>query len=237
MSLSLDDGNGGVASFTEHDLPAPSPALQAQIDSIRPVRTRVPLRSLVLLGLAGAAVVCTYLLVFGPRRDLAALPLSWVVAMAIAWSAGTLGSMARATVPRTGEVLPDPARAGWTAALVAAGLLLLGLFATVNAPGLTIIPAATWPSFIRWWWHCTALSLRAIFPLLLLAGFLQRRLFPVGGFRIAAALGAAAGATAGLGLHFICPIGGALHVGLAHAGAVTLGALLGMLLLPPLLRF
>jgi hypothetical protein len=159
-----------------------------------------------------------------------------VAALAVAWTAAILATLLRSTVPRKAEVLPDPARAGWTAGLAAATLLLLGLFATVSAPGATMIPATTWPSFARSWWHCTGISLAAIFPILLLGGLIQRRLFPSGGIRIAAALGAAAGAIAGLSLHFICPIGGALHVGFAHAGAVTLGALLGMLLLPPLLR-
>jgi hypothetical protein len=236
MSLRRDVGDSGLASFTEHDLPPPDAALLSEIDAIKPVRTRVPLRSMLLLGLAATAAVCTYLLVYGPRRDLAALPRLWVIAIAMAWSVGVLGALIRATLPRKGDVLPDPARAGWTAGVVSAALLLLGLFATVDAPGVTVIPATTWSSFTRRWWHCIDLSLRAIFPLLLLAGLLQRRLFPVGGARIAAALGAAAGAVAGLSLHLVCPIGGALHVGLAHAGAVTLGAILAMLLLPPLLR-
>jgi hypothetical protein len=37
-------------------------------------------------------------------------------------------------------------------------------------------------------------------------------------------------------LLFICPVGGGLHVGLAHGGDVVIGALLGLLLLPRLLR-
>jgi hypothetical protein len=73
-------------------------------------------------------------------------------------------------------------------------------------------------------------------PLMLTGALLLRRLFPIGSARIAAALGALGGATAGLVLHLSCPIGGALHVGLSHAGGVALGAALGMLLLPRLLR-
>jgi hypothetical protein len=236
MSLRLEDGNGGLDSISEQKLPDPDPALLAQIDAMGPVRTRRPARSMLLLAIAAGAVVALHLLAYGPRRDLAALPAVWVAALAVAWTAAILATLLRSTVPRKAEVLPDPARAGWTAGLAAATLLLLGLFATVSAPGATMIPATTWPSFARSWWHCTGISLAAIFPILLLGGLIQRRLFPSGGIRIAAALGAAAGAIAGLSLHFICPIGGALHVGFAHAGAVTLGALLGMLLLPPLLR-
>jgi hypothetical protein len=236
MSLRLEDGNGGLDSFTSRDLPDPGSALLAQIDAIKPVPTRKPARSLVLLGLAAGAAVAIHLIAYGPRRDLSALPPLWVAAVAVAWTAAILAALLRSTIPGRSEVLPDPARAGWTAGLVAAALLLLGLFATVDAPGATIIAATTWSSFARSWWHCITLSLGAILPLLLVAGLIHRRLFPVGGVAIAAALGAAAGATAGLSLHFICPIGGALHVGFAHAGAVTVGAVLGILLLPRLLR-
>jgi len=58
----------------------------------------------------------------------------------------------------------------------------------------------------------------------------------VGSWRVAAALGAAGGALGGLTLHFICGFGGGLHVGLAHAGAVVLGAGIGALVLSPFLR-
>ena len=56
-------------------------------------------------------------------------------------------------------------------------------------------------------------SLKLGLPLLVAGGLLLRRLFPMGGVRVAAALGALGGATAGLTLHFTCPIGGGLHVG------------------------
>ena len=119
---------------------------------------------------------------------------------------------------------------------MATALLALGLFATANAAGVTVVPENSWAAFASRWSHCTAFSLSAVVPLLLVGGLAQRHIFPVGGVRIAAALGAAAGAAAGLALHFVCPIGGGLHVGLAHAGGVTLGAGLGMLAPPRLLR-
>jgi hypothetical protein len=37
-------------------------------------------------------------------------------------------------------------------------------------------------------------------------------------------------------LHFLCPLGGGLHVGLAHGGAVLAGALVAMAILPRVLR-
>jgi hypothetical protein len=228
--------DAGVASPTEPDLPPLGPALQAEIEAIKPVRTRVPARAALLLILAIAAIPILFVLLVGPRGDLNALPRAWVIGLALTWIAGALVPLLAATLPRRGNVLPDAGRAGVTATVVAAALLVLGLFATVDAPGATFVPAPTFAGFAGPWSHCAALSLAAMGPLLLIAGLVQRHLFPAGGVRIAAALGAAAGATAGLTLHLVCPIGGGLHVGLAHATGVTSGAVLGMLLLPRWLR-
>ena len=139
-------------------------------------------------------------------------------------------------LPRRGQVLPDTARAARTTMSVTALLMLLGLFVTVDAPGRTLLPANTLDAFTRHWWHCLSFSLELSLPLLVVGGLLMRRLFPMGGIKVAAALGAVGGAAAGLTLHFKCHIGGGLHVGLAHAGGVALGALLGMVLLGRLLR-
>jgi hypothetical protein len=225
-----------LAQPADPDLPPVGAALLAEIDAIKPVPTRQPARAALLLGLAAGAIPVIYLLAIGPRQDLTVLPLGWVIAAALAWIAGVLAALLAATLPRRGAVLPDAGRAGWAASLVAAGLLLLGLFATVDARGSTLVLEPTWAAFCSGWLHCTSHSLTAALPLLVLGGLVLRRMFPVGGVRIAAALGAAAGATVGLALHFVCPIGGGLHVGLAHAGGVTLGAVLGMILLPRLLR-
>ncbi len=236
MSGGSKSGDGGMAAPVDADLPPAGPALLAEMAALRPVRTRVPARTALLLVLAAAAAALATVLGVGLRRDLPALPRGWVIAAAAVWAAGVLLALLAATLPRRAEVLPDTGRAGRVAVLVAAALLVLGLFATVNAPGVTIIPAATFGAFAARWWHCTRLGLALALPLLLLGGLLSRRIFPVGAARIAAALGAAGGAAAGLALHFVCPIGGGLHVGLAHAGVVSLAAGLGALLLPRVLR-
>jgi hypothetical protein len=226
---SLTPGSGGAP-------PAPSATLLAALGDLKPVRTRVPARAVALLAMAGLAAAAAGPLVAGLRRDLGALPAIWVVAAAAAWLAGLLAAVLAAAWPRRGEVLPDASRAARAAVAVAAGLMALGLFATVDAPGHTVIPEHELGRFGHLWWHCTKFSLTLVLPLLVVGGLVLRRLFPMGGARIGAALGAAAGAAAGLALHFSCPIGGGLHVGLAHAGGVALGALLGMVALPKVLR-
>ena len=203
---------------------------------MKPVGPRVPWRSALLVLVAGAVLPIASLASRGPRRDLLALPTAWVAITALLWLGGLLCVLVAATLPRPGYVLPDTTRAARATWLVATALVVYGLIATVDAPGHTIMPARTFTSFAHWWWHCSLFSLKTMAPPLLVGALLLRGLFPLGGARVAAALGAAAGATSGLTLHFLCPIGGGLHVGLAHAGAIVIGALAGGLLLGRLLR-
>jgi hypothetical protein len=211
------------------ELPPPpaGPALTAALRDLPPVRTRVPVRAFVLLLavlLICAAVTFSQL---GTRHDLGALPLAWVLAMGVIWFAAGPFVLARAVLPARGNVLPDAARAGRTAIVVAAGLVLLGLIATVDAAGVTRFPS----TFLRGWWHCTTFALRITVPLLLGAAVVLRHLHPMGGGQIGAAVGAAGGAWAGFVLHLICPLGGGAHVGFAHGGAAVMGAGLGALFL------
>jgi hypothetical protein len=218
------------------DVPPPGADLMAAMNDLKPVRTRRPRLAAAVLALASLGVPAGYLMIARWRTDLGALPMPWVVGMAVAWAIGLGAMLLTATLPRRGEVLPDTARAGRTTLAVTALLILLGLLVTVDAPGKTYVPPGTPAAFAEHWWHCVSFSLKLGLPLLVAGGLLLRRLFPMGGARVAAALGGIGGAAAGLALHFTCQIGGGLHVGLAHGGGVAVGALLGMLLLPRLLR-
>jgi hypothetical protein len=211
--------------------PPASKTLLEAVSTMRPVRTRVPGRTLlVVLGVGLIWPVAAVL--HGTRPDLPFLPVAWVVLMALAWAAGVVAPLVAALIPRRGEVLPDGARAGRVAAACASLLVLLGLVATVDVPGKTVIPL----SFGRAWWHCVSFALKVAAPVLIAGALVLRRLHPVGSWRMAAALGAAGGALGGLTLHFICGYGGGLHVGLAHAGSVALGAAIGAVVLAPFLR-
>jgi hypothetical protein len=211
--------------------PPPNAALLAAVGDLRPVTPRAPARALLVV-LAVGLVWPVAAILYRTRADLPFLPVAWVVAMALAWTAGVVAPLVAAILPRRGEVLVDGARAARLAAVSASVLVLLGLLATVDAPGKTTIPT----SFLGAWWHCASFGVKVAIPVLIASALALRHHYPVGGWRAAAALGAAGGAFGGLTLHFICGFGGGLHVGLAHAGGVVLAALLGALVLPPLLR-
>jgi hypothetical protein len=218
---------------TGGEAPPPSSALLSAIDGMKPVRTRVPGRT--LLAFAGLALVVLLLSVGvgGMRKDLSGLPAAWVVSMTLAWATAATLSLVVALLPARGEVLANTARAGRVALTSTAALVALGFFATVDAPGRTIIPDHAFGGAT---WHCLFTGLKVTTAVLILAIVLLRRAFPSGGMRIAAALGAAGGAVGGLMLHLTCSFGGGLHVGIAHAGGMVLGMVLGAVVVARFLR-
>jgi hypothetical protein len=203
---------------------------------MRPVRTRAPLRTLLAVAAAAFVFPLAALAAYPLRADLDALPALWVFSVAVVWLAGFVVPLTYAIVPRRQHVLPDSARAMRTAVLACLTLVLMGLVFTVDAPGLTILPRTTWDGFVQLWWHCISFSLKVSLPTILVASFLLRWVAIAQAWRLGAAIGAAAGALSGLTLHGLCPYGGAAHVGLAHGGGVVVGALLGALWLPVLVK-
>ncbi|HET6146299.1 MAG TPA: NrsF family protein [Polyangia bacterium] len=216
--------------------PPPSANLLRSMQEIRPVRTRIPLRTLVVVAAAACVFPVAAIALYPLRRDLTALPPIWVAGVALVWFAGFIFPLMAALLPAPGQVLPDGVRAGRTAFLAALTLVLVGLLFTVDVPGVTILPKTTWAGFAHLWWHCVSFSLKVTIPAVGVAAVVLRNVVAARLSRLGAAVGAAAGALSGLTLHGLCPYGGAPHVGLAHGGGVVIGALIGALWLPLLVR-
>ncbi|MES1210494.1 MAG: NrsF family protein [Pseudomonadota bacterium] len=216
--------------------PGPSAALLAAVADARPVRTRVPIRALLVVAAAAAVFPVAAVALYPFRKDLHALPPMWFAAVALVWAAGFVFPLSAALLPRARQVLPDGRRAGTAALLASLTLMLGGLLFTVDAPGVTILPRTTWDGFLHLWWHCVSFSLKVSVPAVVAGALVFRKLAVANLGRVGAAIGAAGGALSGLTLHGLCPYGGAPHVGLAHGGGVVIGALLGALWLPLLVR-
>jgi hypothetical protein len=212
------------------EAPPPSAELTKAIQTMAPVRTRTrfgAFAAVALLGLIGPTVI---LFTRPLRRDLAALPLAWVVFAAALWASAFVGSLLVALVPRPADVLPAPARASRVSLTAMMGLLLFGLLASVQAPN-SMLPAERGWSLPESCIHC-ALFVIEIAAVFLAAGMVAvRRLAPVGGRSIGLALGVAGGAMGGLVLHFICPFAATAHVVLGHVGGMILAGAAGALLL------
>jgi hypothetical protein len=233
---SRDQELPGLTLLQDQVPPPISPTLMASLKSMRPVRTRIPLRTLLTVAAASFVFPFSAFVAYPLRADLDALPPLWVLSVAAVWLAGFVVPLTYATVPRANQVLPDGTRAARTAMLACLTLVLMGLVFTVDAPGITILPRTTWNGFVHLWWHCISFSLKVSLPTILVASFLLRWVAIANAWRLGAAIGAAAGSLSGLTLHGLCPYGGAVHVGLAHGGGVVIGAVLGAIWLPALVR-
>ncbi|HET7502309.1 MAG TPA: NrsF family protein [Kofleriaceae bacterium] len=215
-------------------LPAPTPPplssqIEAELAQLSPVAPRRPLRQLALLFaisvIYGAGVLAWLTL----RRDLAELPMGWLLGAGLAWLFGFVVPVYLATVPRAGAVMPRWKLAGASAILGALGFIALGFAIHPSAPSSA--PPLGWEHFARGY-GCLELGLgTAIVPVVVGAIFLRGAL-PVGSRWSAAALGAGGGSLGGLMLHLHCPIAEGLHVGLMHGGVVAIAALLAAALVP-----
>jgi hypothetical protein len=205
--------------------PPPSPALLDAVAKMKPVRTRVPWRPL-LISIVLFLIYGAIFPLHGTRQDLHFLPEWWLLSVGAVWLMGLVAPLAFALLPRRGQVLPDGTRA------LAVALVTTALIIAVNAlvPGITGHEAHR--EFLDGWIHCVRFALPvAILPVAI--GLMAvRRLAPVGSWRIGAAIGAAAGALSGLCLHLICPIASPLHVACAHGGSVIICAIAGALIAP-----
>jgi hypothetical protein len=208
------------------EAPPLSGALLDAVAAMRPVRTRRPLLALVVVGLLSAAWASVAPIAFRLRPDLPYLPRAWWIAVALAWFGGAGALLFLAIVPRRRTVLPDGVRAGRAALLAATALVSLGLFFTRDAPPHTILLQGA-HALALGVARCTTFAVVVALVPILVGLAAVRRAVLQGAWRFGAAFGAAGGALGGLVLHALCPVGGGLHVGIAHGGGVVAGALLG----------
>ena len=216
--------------------PAPAPDLARAIEGMRPVRTRHRFGAVAAVALAGLVWPVIALVHLPHRRDLGALPLAWVIAAAALWAAAFTASLTAALVPRRGDVLPAAGRASRIAAAAMLIVAAFALFATADAPGVSMHPEERGLSPLHACLHCIGFVFETAAVFLVAGLFALRRLVPVGGARAGLALGAAAGAMGGFVLHFICPFASTAHVVLGHVGGMALTAVAGALLAAAVIR-
>jgi Negative regulator of sigma F len=226
-----------VSESASDDLPmmpalAPPPmsaALEAELGSLAPVKTRRPLHQLAVL--AGVSLIYGASLVFflTMRKDMDGLPMYWLAAVAVAWLLGFLLPCYLALVPRPGTMTPRLRFAASAVVVASIGFVTLGLLVHPMAP--TLSQSYGWERFGHG--HtCLEIGLAsALVPVVVGAIFLRGAL-PVGSRWVAASLGAGGGCLGGLVLHLHCNVADGLHVGFIHGGVVILSALLSAAIVP-----
>jgi negative regulator of sigma F NrsF-like protein len=208
--------------------PPLSPMLEAELAELAPVRTRRPIRQVVLLVALSLVYGAGVLAMLAMRPDAHELPMGWLVGAGLAWLLGFVVPLYLATVPRRGAVTPRWKLAGIVAVAGSLGFIALGL---------TLHPSG--PSSVALGWEhlgrgagCLGTGVATALVPVVGGAILLRGALPVGSRWIAAALGAGGGSLGGLVLHLHCHVTDGLHVGLIHGGVVAVSALLAAALVP-----
>jgi hypothetical protein len=213
------------------DAAAPmSDALARELERMKPARPRAPARQLggiVALSLlyAGGLVAA-----IGVRRDLAQLPIGWVIGFAALWLVSFASITWLVVVPPRGHVMPRWRSAATLAATAAVLLIAGGLLVPREVPGVSTMYEPSMWSVLEHAGACVAFGMTGVIVPVALAAIAVRGSVPVGSRWAAAAIGAAGGALGGLVLHMHCPIAERFHVGLVHGGVVVLAALVAALM-------
>jgi hypothetical protein len=226
----VDRSLDALAGAAGADAPPMGDLLAREVERMKPVRPRAPRRQMggvVALSLlyAGGLVAA-----IGVRRDLAQLPLGWVIGFAALWFVSFASITWLVVVPARGQVMP---RWRWAAVLAGVAAVLLiggGLLVPRAVPGVSTMYEPTVWSVLEHADACVAFGMTGVIVPLALAAIAVRGSVPVGSRWAAAAIGAAGGALGGLVLHMHCPIAERFHVGLVHGGVVVLAALVAALL-------
>lgn len=205
--------------------------IAAMTEDLAPVARLKPTHGALLVGSATLVAGLLSIAYFGFWTGMVSGEASgyfWIAngLLAVLGAASTAALVASA-LPRVGA---RSNAAMWGAAMI--GVLpvagLLSLLSTVTARR---------PQEVMWYWECAAYGTIAGLIVALAAIVFLRRGAPVSLERAGWVTGLAAGSLGSLAYGITCPVDTIAHVGTIHIAPVAIGALLGRLLVPPLIRW
>jgi hypothetical protein len=211
--------------------PAPPPlgaALEAELGALVPVKTRKPLRQLLVLAAVSLVYGGVLLFFLTFRKDMFELPMGWLVGVGLAWLFGFLVPSYLALMPARGSMTPRWQLAAIAAAIASVGFVSLGLVIHPIGDSSQVYGTERFAHGHT----CLETGLLAAFVPVVIGAIFLRGALPIGSRWIAGALGAGGGCLGGLVLHMHCNIADGLHVGLIHGGVVIVAALLSAAIVP-----
>lgn len=147
--------------------------------------------------------------------------------------AASTSALIASAMPRVGARSSAPV---WAAAML--GVLPLAALITLIPAGAPHEHAAgTLSDPSLWYWQCAAYGLTAGLLVAFAAVMFMRRGAPVSLERAGWLTGLAAGALGSVAYGITCPLDGLSHVGIVHVAPAAIGAVLGRLVVPPLIRW
>ena len=211
---------------------SPNFEIAALVDDLRPVRAMKVRTGLALAGMVAVAVILSTILLLGLRPDVAAgrfQPLFlFANGLFLIVALGTGLAAIRMGLPRVGQ-----SSQGWKSVVTALGLLpVAALIMLVSRTEL--MPAVLVTSHEL---KCVAMGLALGLVNAAVLVWWLRRGAPTSPERAGLLVGLSSGAVGIFAFAFHCPFDSFYHVGLWHMMPLVLGAILGRLIVPPLVRW
>lgn len=147
--------------------------------------------------------------------------------------AASTSALVASAMPRVGARSSAPL---WAAAMLGV-VPLAALITLIPAHGPHGAEAGTLADPVLWYWECAAYGLTAGLLVAFAAVMFLRRGAPVSLERAGWLTGLAAGALGSVAYGITCPLDTITHVGIVHVAPAAIGALLGRLVVPPLIRW
>ncbi|WP_309603106.1 DUF1109 domain-containing protein [Sphingomonas sp.] len=210
----------------------PNFEIAALVDDLRPARAMKVRTGLALTGMVAVAVILSTILLLGLRPDVAAgrfQPLFlFANGLFLIVALGTALAAIRMGLPRVGQ-----SSQGWKSVVTALGLLpVAALIMLVSRTEL--MPAVLVTSHEL---KCVAMGLALGLVNAAVLVWWLRRGAPTSPERAGLLVGLSSGAVGIFAFAFHCPFDSFYHVGLWHMVPLVLGAMLGRLVVPPLVRW
>ena len=211
---------------------SPNFEIAALVDDLRPVRAMKVRTGLALAGMVAVAVILSTILLLGLRPDVAAgrfQPLFlFANGLFLIVALGTALAAIRMGLPRVGQ-----SSQGWKSVVTALGLLpVAALIMLVSRTEL--MPAVLVTSHEL---KCVAMGLALGLVNAAVLVWWLRRGAPTSPERAGMLVGLSSGAVGIFAFAFHCPFDSFYHVGLWHMAPLVLAAMLGRLVVPPLVRW
>ncbi|QUL37767.1 NrsF family protein [Erythrobacter sp. JK5] len=205
--------------------------IAALTDDLTPVVRVKPVQGATFVGLATLIAGVASIAYFGFWTGMVSGEASgyfWIAnGLLTVLGAASTAALVASALPRVGSRAESTV---WAAAMIGV-LPVAGLLSLLS----TVTSRRAGP--VMWYWECSAYGLVAGLLVAGAAVHFLRRGAPVSLERAGWLTGIAAGSLGSLAYGITCPLDTVTHVGIVHIAPVAIGAILGRIAVPPLIRW
>ncbi|MHA7820098.1 MAG: NrsF family protein [Erythrobacter sp.] len=227
-----------MTPFEPQSRPQSREALIAALtEDVTPVKRVSALQGATLVAFATFAASLASVVIFGFWTGMVtgeASAMFWIAnGLLLLLGAASTSALVASALPRVGARSSAPA---WGAAMLGV-IPLAALISLFSVEATHDHTAGTFADSTLWYWECTTYGIVAGLLVAIAAIMFLRRGAPVAIERAGWLTGVAAGALGSVAYGITCPLDTIVHVGIVHVAPVAISAVLGRLVVPPLIRW